>query len=229
VLEPEGDALPLLPVVEVPMTLAGLSRVNVENALAAVSAALAVGLSPDAVCEGLRGFAPGPELSPGRMNLYGLGGVTVVLDLAHNEAGLDALLDIMRGVRPVGGRLRLALGTAGDRTDEILVALGQLAARDADDVVVVHKSEYLRGRDPAELTALYRAGAAFVGVADLPAYDSELAGLQVLLARAEPGDVVAVMTHQDRELVHGWLLDRGATVDGPDDLRRKVRAAGHPA
>ncbi len=227
VLTGDGDVRPVVPVVEVPMTLAGLSRFNVENALAATSAALALDLPVEAVRTGLCDFAPGPELNPGRMNVYSLGDVTVVVDLAHNEAGLDALLEIMRGLRPPGGRLRLALGTAGDRTDELLAALGELAARDADDVVIVHKQRYLRGRDPAELTAIYRAGAALVGVPDLPAYDSELAGLQALLARADPGDVLAVMTHQDRELVDGWLRDRGASVDAPAVLRHKVLAAGH--
>ena len=45
VLDPGADADPLVEVVDVPMTLAGLSRFNVENALAAASAALAVGLA----------------------------------------------------------------------------------------------------------------------------------------------------------------------------------------
>ena len=81
------------------------------------------------------------------MNIYSRGDVTVVIDLAHNEAGLEALLEIMNGVRQPGGRLLLGLGTAGDRTDDIMEALGELAARDADVVAVVHKSRYLRGRD----------------------------------------------------------------------------------
>ena len=34
VLQPGADPLPVVPVVDVPMTLAGLSRVNVENTLA---------------------------------------------------------------------------------------------------------------------------------------------------------------------------------------------------
>ncbi len=86
-----GDARPVVPVADVPMTLAGLSRFNVENALAATSAALAAGLPWEAVADGLRGFVPGPDLNPGRMNVYSLGDVTVVIDLAHNEAGLTAL------------------------------------------------------------------------------------------------------------------------------------------
>jgi cyanophycin synthetase len=154
--------------------------------------------------------------------------VTVVIDLAHNEAGLEALLEIMSGLRPSGGRLLLGLGTAGDRTDEILSALAEMGARNVDVMVIVHKLRYLRGRDRTELEQLYRTGAAHVGVRDVPAYDSELAGLQALVGRAAPGDVVAVMVHQDREQIHDWLLSNGATVDTPDVLRTKVlRARPH--
>lgn len=107
VLVPAGDADPLVRTVDVPMTLSGLSHVNLENALAAVSAALAVGLCRDAVIEGLTSFEPGPLHNPGRMNIYSLEGVTIVLDLAHNEAGLEALLEVMGGLRAPGARTLL--------------------------------------------------------------------------------------------------------------------------
>jgi cyanophycin synthetase len=225
-----ADADPLLPVVDVPMTLAGLSSVNVENALAAASAALAVGIARDAVVTGLRTFAPGPEQNPGRMNVYTLpvagGAVTVVVDLAHNEAGLVALLEVLRGLCPAGSSVRLALGTAGDRTDDILRSLGELAARGADDVVVVHKQRYLRGRTTEELERLYQAGAAAVGHSgELTPYLDELSGLQALVARSGPGDVVAVMCHQDRELIADWLRAEGGRVAGPAQIREQVLAA----
>ncbi len=104
-------------------------------------------------------------------------------------------------------------------------SLGEMAARDADVVVIVHKQDYLRGRDQDELSAIYREGAEKVGVRDIPAYDSELDGLEALLARAVPGDVVAVMCHQDREQLDEWLVGQGATVDTPDVLRDKVMLA----
>ncbi len=103
VLRPDADADPLVELVDVPMTLAGLSRFNVENTLAAASAALAIGLSREAVVEGLRTFRPDAEHNPGRMNFFSLpGDFSVVMDLAHNEAGLEAMLEIMNGVRRPG-------------------------------------------------------------------------------------------------------------------------------
>ncbi len=222
VLASNGDPDPLVRLVDVPMTLSGLSHFNVENALAAASAALGVGLPRDAVVEGLETFEPGPEHNPGRMNIYSLGEVTVVVDLAHNESGLDALLEIMHGLRAPGARVMLALGTAGDRNDELLQSLGAIGARGSDVLVIVHKLSYLRGRTTDELDVLYRAGAADVGVDEVPAFDTEIAGLTALVARARPRDVIGLMCHQDRAEVDEWLRAHGGTADSPAVLRDKV-------
>ena len=64
-LDPRAEPDPLLPVVDVPMTLSGLSHVNVENALAAVGAGLGVGLPRARWSTGLRSFRPGPDGQPG--------------------------------------------------------------------------------------------------------------------------------------------------------------------
>ena len=225
VLDPRRDPDVLLPVVDVPMTLAGLSHFNIENALAAAGAGLAVGLPRAAVIEGLRAFRPGPEDNPGRMNVYDLRGVTVVIDLAHNEAGVEALLEVLHGLRPPGAVVHLVMGGVGDRTDEVLRGIGELGARGADRVAIAHKDRYLRGRTTDELEALMREGAAAVGVQDVPAYPTEIAALQGVTSQALPADVVGVMCHAQRDEVESWLRESGATVDGPEELRRKVLAA----
>jgi cyanophycin synthetase len=227
VIRPGGDPDHLVPVVDVPMTLAGLSRYNVENALAAAAAGLAAGLPRTAVVEGLRTFRPDPAHNPGRLNIYSIDDRTVILDVAHNEASLDALLEVAHGLRPAGAAVHLALGTAGDRTDDVLVALGEIAARGSDHLVVVDKPTYLRGRTAEEMRVLYRAGAAAVGVPEVPAFDTELDALQSLLAASRRGDVIAVMIHEQRAEADALLRERGATVDSPDEIRAKVLRAGH--
>lgn len=227
VLAPGADPDPMVELVEVPMTLAGLSRFNIENALAAASAALAIGLSRADVITGLRTFRPDAEHNPGRMNLFSLpGGVSVVLDLAHNEAGLEALLEIMAGVRRPGGRLMLGLGAVGDRTDELIDALGEIGAKGSDVVAIGHKESYLRGRTMDEIDALLRAGAARVGVSDIDTYPTEVECLAALVARAEPGDVVGLMCHAERQAAYDWIAGHGGTADTPETLSEKVRAAG---
>ncbi len=225
VLSPGRDPEPVIELVEVPMTLSGLSRFNVENALAATSAALAIGIDLADVKRGLATFRPDPVHNPGRMNFFSLDGRTVVLDLAHNEAGLQAMIEIMNGVRRPGARLLLALGAVGDRQDDLLELLGEIAARDCDEVVIAHKERYLRGRTRDDLEQLLRRGAERVGVTLGEAFDTEVLALAGLVERAQPGDVVGLMCHAERQEAYAWLAEHGATVDEPATLTRKVRAA----
>jgi len=225
VLTPGADPDPLVELVDVPMTLAGLSRFNVENTLAAASAALAAGISREVVVEGLRTFRPDAEHNPGRMNFFSMNDLTVVIDLAHNEAGLEALLEIMIGVRRPGSRLLLGIGVVGDRTDDLIEMIGEIAARDADVIAIGHKERYLRGRTVEELDALMRTGAERVGVTGVPAYPTEVACLSALVGQALPGDVVGLMCHAERQEVYDWIADHGGTPDTPETLAAKVRVA----
>ncbi len=225
VLTASSDPDPLVELVDVPMTLAGLSRYNVENTLAAASAALAIGIPREKVVEGLRTFIPDAEHNPGRMNFYTLGEISVVIDLAHNEAGLEALLEIMNGVRRPGARLLLGLGVVGDRSEELIEAVAEIAARGSDVVAIGHKERYLRGRTVEELDELMLAGAARVGVTGIASYPTEVASLSALVGQALPGDVVALMCHAEREEVYAWIAEHGGTADGPEALAAKVRAA----
>jgi cyanophycin synthetase len=230
VLAPGADPDPLVELVDVPMTLAGLSRFNIENALAAASAALAIGLPRADVVAGLTSFRPDPEHNPGRMNFFSLPGeVSVVMDLAHNEAGLEALLEIMSGVRRPGARLLLGLGAVGDRTDELIDALGEIGAKGSDVVAIGHKAHYLRGRTMDEIDHLLRAGAARVGVTDIDTYPTEVECLAALVERARPGDVVGLMCHAEREQAYDWIAAHGGTADTPEVLSAKVRAAQESA
>ncbi len=231
VLTHDGVPDRLVRVIDLPMALSGLSHHNVLNALAGASAALGLGIAREFVIEGLRTFRPDDLLNPGRMNTYTVpterGEVTVVVDLAHNEAGLEALLDVSRGLCAPGGRVHLALGTAGDRTDEILQALGEIAGLRADHVVAAHKAAYLRGRTEADLEAPLRIGLGHAGVADIASYPTELSGLQACVEVADDGDVVAVMCHAERAEITQWLRSLSATADDEHAIRRKVvRARG---
>jgi cyanophycin synthetase len=229
VLRPRRDPDPLVELADVPMTLAGLSRFNVENTLAAASAALAAGIPRKTVVEGLRTFRPDAEHNPGRMNVFSIpvadGEASVVIDLAHNEAGLEALLEIMSGIRPPGARLLLGLGAVGDRTDDLIGRLGEIGAMGADVVAIGHKQRYLRGRSLEELEGLLRAGAERVGVTEVAAYPTEVACLAALVDQARAGDVVGLMCHAEREEAYAWLADHGGTADTPHRLGEKVRAA----
>ena len=215
--------------VELPVTFGGLAQYNVANALAAAAAADALGIAVPSIVEGLRTFALDPEVNPGRLNLFERRGLLVLVDFAHNEAGLAGLLDVCRqlavatgrAARRARGKVRVAIGTAGDRTDEILHNLGRLAGEAADEVVICEKRHYLRGRDLEEMNEILRAGVAEGGYrGPVEAFPTEVAALEGLVSRAKRGDVVAVMSHAERADVFSWLAGEAFKPVGSDRLRK---------
>lgn len=203
----------ILPVADVPVTLGGVAGHNVENALAAAAGALALSVPPDAVREGLRAFRPSPEENPGRLNLFRHRERTVLVDFAHNPHGLQALLDVADALaRPTGGRVIAVIGTAGDRRDEDITALGEIAARRCACVVIKRTEQYLRGRSPDSLLALYMEGVARTGLApdDVPVAADEVSATREALARSSPGDVIAVMCQEQRQELWAMLGSNSA-------------------
>jgi cyanophycin synthetase len=214
---------------DVPMTLAGISTHNVHNALGATSAALAVGLLPATVARGLATFVLDQDSNPGRANLYEVDGRVVVVDYAHNEAGMAGLVEICRGLCGPGAETWIAFGTAGDRTNEILHGLAFTAARGFDHVAVAELRRYLRGRDPHDLIERLLAGAVDGGASDVPLFEDELHALRWMLERSAQDDVVGITALMQREEIFGLVEHLGGRRVSPARVRqlaRRARGAG---
>jgi cyanophycin synthetase len=216
---------PLVDLERVPVSLAGISGIYTQNALAAAAAGLAVGLRPTDVARGLRTFVPDPKVNPGRSNLFSLDRRIVVLDYAHNEAGMDGLVEILHGLRVPGREIWLAICTAGDRTDRILEGFGLRAALGADHLAIAELVRYLRGRSREDIVDRLRRGAARAGKRDVPVYRDEMRALRAMLDASAPGDVVAVTALGQRPQAFRWLREKGARQLDPSDVRRLVRRA----
>jgi cyanophycin synthetase len=234
-----GSRRRIVPASDVPSTFGGIARHNIANALAAAGGALAMGASREQVAEGLRTFLPTPDQMPGRLNFYRLGRRLVIIDFAHNEAGLLVVMEMIEALIGRRGRRKATLtaiiGTGGDRPDDSLRALGRIAAEHADQVAIKQTYKYLRGRTPqsmvGELLAGVRAGARGTRRPreDVPSYEDEPGALHAelttpgrLAADDEgPPRVVLLMCHADRPDVERVLRDLGAepvidTADLPD-------------
>ena len=164
ILEANGASeTPIVEVARVPITIGGLARHNVANALAAAGGARGLGATIEQVRNGLIAFAPSAESSPGRLNLFRLGSKVVIVDFAHNEAGVGAVLDVAQGIAGgAAGRaapITAIIGTAGDRPDDTLRGIGRIAAERAQRVAIKQTLKYLRGR-----TAESVVGELMVGV-----------------------------------------------------------------
>jgi cyanophycin synthetase len=224
-----GSRWPVVPIDEVPATLLGLARHNVSNALAAAAAARAMGMSREQVAEGLRDFRATADLMPGRLNLYVRGDELVLIDYAHNEAGLAAVLETARELLGRRGKrhptLTVVIGTAGDRPDDSLRAIGRLAGEYGDRVAIKESLTFLRGRTRAAVVGELLAGVRAAGVpasTEVPTYVDELAALKGELAAApRQPHVIVEMCHEQRPEVRQYLIDAGfEPVTDPRELLR---------
>ncbi|MCU1449842.1 MAG: murE [Acidimicrobiales bacterium] len=190
-------------------------RVNVSNALAAATAALQLGVEPRDIA---RGLASSPPV-PGRYEPVDAGQpFAVLVDYAHTPDGLEQLL---RAVRETAqGRVLLVFGAGGDRDRDKRPAMGETAARLADEAVLT--SDNPRSEDPLAIIDAVRAGA--------PDSDTLLvepdrrAAVALALGRARAGDVV-VIAGKGHEAVQ-QLGDRTIAFDDRQVARDELSRLG---
>jgi cyanophycin synthetase len=223
IVELDADgAWPIVPVAEIPATLGGVALHNVANALAAAAGGRAMGATRAEVAAGLRAFRPTADQAPGRLNRYSDGRRTVIVDFAHNEAGLAVALGTARGLaRRIGPDAPVVaiIGTAGDRPDDTLRAIGRVAAETADAVAIKESLHYLRGRTREGVIGELRVGLRQGGMdpASVPVHIDEVTAVRAELtdpARPMGGGaagVLLVMTHEQRSGVAGLLAALGFT------------------
>ena len=208
----------IVEVIRVPITIGGLARHNVANVLAAAGGARGLGATVAQVRDGLLDFRPSTERSPGRLNLFRLGSRLVIVDFAHNEAGIAAVLDVAEGIAGgAAGRaapITAIIGTAGDRPDDTLRGIGRIAGERAQRVAIKETRRYLRGRTESSVIGELLAGIKAAGVAasDVPVYESETAALRAELNGRGPDAprVIVLMCHEERDEVFALLKDLGA-------------------
>jgi cyanophycin synthetase len=192
-----------------PATFDGRARMNVQNALAAAAAAHAAGAHLNDIRSGLRTFSTSFFEAPGRLNLFELGGVRVLVDYAHNAPGLQSVgdfvermtSDVIERTRPGtptwDANLRVGvIATAGDRRDEDMRELGRVAARYFDEIVV-REDRNTRGRERGETAALVAEGvrqaqADGARAGSVEIIPDEMEAVRRTLDRSRPGDLVVL-------------------------------------
>ncbi|MGA9160150.1 MAG: cyanophycin synthetase [Actinomycetota bacterium] len=209
--------MPIAWVHTLPSTFEGRARMMVQNAMAAAAASHAAGAHLHDIRQGLRSFTTSIYQAPGRLNVFDLDGVKVLIDYAHNAAGLETLGDFVErltsdapsGARPGqaswSANLRVAVvATAGDRRDEDMRQLGRVAARYFDDVII-REDRNTRGRKRGETAALILEGVrdaigtgARAGNAEIVVDEMEAA--RKALDRSRPGDLVVLCVDHATEV-----------------------------
>lgn len=159
---------------DVAFTLPLPGRFNVENALAAVGVALALGLTPQQAADGL---AHMPQV-PGRLESVPARDFTVLVDYAHTPA---ALRSVLAELKPLARRLICVYGCGGDRDRSKRPLMRQAAEGGAD--VAIATSDNPRSEDP--LAILNEMGASRVVV-------DRAEAIAAAIAMACEGDIVLI-------------------------------------
>jgi len=171
--------------VEERVTLLLAARFNVENALAAATAALALGLPVDAV---LRGLAV-TEGVPGRFQAVREGQpFSVVVDYSHTP---DSLENALRAARSVThGSVLVVFGCGGDRDRGKRPLMGEIGARLADRAFVT--SDNPRSEEPRAIIEEIVAGVSAERASVVTVDPDRRAAIRLALGEARAGDAVVI-------------------------------------
>lgn len=141
--------------VNVPLTFDGRAAFMIQNVLPAVLAGYIRGFSIEDIKVAIESFIPSPSQTPGRLNLFTFKDFQIMLDYAHNAAGLRALqkfVEKMEGTPKVG-----IIAGIGDRREEDNNEIGKVAAEMFDEIII-RQDKHLRGKTADELIGMISAG-----------------------------------------------------------------------
>jgi len=221
-----GTQRSLISLADLPGAFGGRAAHLVANALAAVAACRAAGLSAKDIRRALATFTS-VQANPGRGNVYRAGDAPVIVDYGHNAAALDATGAMIASVWPAAAPAAVAAVTLpGDRRDDLLA---QTAAAIASwfGTVVIYEDSDKRGRQPGEMQELISAALRRAR----PGITCELAdgpeqALRTAVALA--GGAPTLFLFEKLSAARGALAAIGATP-WPDAEPGPAAPAGRPA
>ncbi|NEN24252.1 cyanophycin synthetase [Cryomorpha ignava] len=139
----------------IPLTHGGKAEFMIQNVLPAILAANIQGISIEDTKVALETFIPSPTQTPGRLNMFKFNNFNILLDYAHNPAGMRALkkfVDSIEATVKVG-----IIAGIGDRREEDNNAIGQIAAEMFDEIII-RQDKRLRGKTEEELIKMLHDG-----------------------------------------------------------------------
>jgi UDP-N-acetylmuramoyl-L-alanyl-D-glutamate--2,6-diaminopimelate ligase len=190
-------------------------RHNVANALLAAEACRALGVPDDVVAAGLSDV----PIVPGRFEtIRSAQPFAVVVDYAHTPDALEQVLRAGRELAGEGSSVTVVFGCGGDRDPGKRPAMGEVACRLADSVVLTNDNP--RSEDPLRILEEIRTGCPQAPLME----PDRRAAIHLALAGAGPGDVVVIAGkgHEQGQVV-------GSTVtpfDDRDVAREELAALG---
>src|SRR5947209_13505349 len=190
----------------IPATLNGVAEFNVANAVAAVDAARAHGLTREQVTSSLMTFRNEGE-NTRRNNLYKIGSGYVMLDYGHNPEAFKAvcrMASLWRGRKVTG-----IIGVPGDRDNSLIIEAGRVAAHGFSHLVIKEDKD-TRGRTSGEVAGLlYQAVKEEAPERECRVVLDERVALRMEIERIRDGEIVVIFYDKFEPLVE-MLKEYGA-------------------
>ena len=184
---------------------------SVYNVLAAVTAALAIGIDIETALKALQ-------------NVKGVAGrfevvvkkPLVIVDYAHTPDGLENVLKSAREITPEDGKLICLFGCGGDRDATKRPKMGAIAEKLADKIVIT--SDNPRTEDPQTIITDIIAGLKSVNTESVIVEPDRGAAIALLKTIANNNDVVLIAGkgHEDYQI----LKDRTIHFDDREEARK---------
>jgi len=139
----------------IPLTYGGKAKFMIQNVLPAILAANIQGISIEDMKAALETFIPSPSQTPGRLNLFKFNNFTILLDYAHNPAGMRALQEF---TNELDATVKVGIiAGIGDRRVEDNNEMGSIAAEMFDEIII-RQDKRLRGKTEDELIKMLNDG-----------------------------------------------------------------------
>ncbi len=172
---------------------------NLENLLAAMSAAECLGIDVPTIVEAARE----PTLPPGRLEeVTSEESFRVVVDYAHTDGSLEAVLEALRPV--THGRLITIFGCGGDRDATKRPRMGRVAEEGSDQIIVT--SDNPRGEAPGSIVEDIVAGLEKPDDAAIVDDRREAIALGIRMARKGDTILIAGKGHETYQEISGGRI-----------------------
>ncbi|MBT8266527.1 MAG: cyanophycin synthetase [Bacteroidia bacterium] len=139
----------------IPLTFGGKASFMIQNVLGAILAAHVQGISIEDMKAALETFIPSASQTPGRLNLFEFKDFSILLDYAHNPAGMRALQKFTNELEATV-KVGIIAGI-GDRRVEDNNEMGSIAAEMFDEIII-RQDKRLRGKSEEELIKMLNDG-----------------------------------------------------------------------
>tara|TARA_R110001632_G_scaffold190548_2_gene311194 strand:- start:367 stop:3006 length:2640 start_codon:yes stop_codon:yes gene_type:complete len=140
---------------DIPLTFGGKAKFMIQNVLPAILTANIQGTSIEDMKAGLETFIPSATQTPGRLNLFKFENFTILLDYAHNPAGMRGL---QKFVEELDATVKVGIiAGIGDRRVEDNNEMGAIAAEMFDEIII-RQDKRLRGKTEEELINMLNDG-----------------------------------------------------------------------